>query len=82
MNTQERDLLVLVKDEFASEKFMERELEKLNEMLFHYETIEKFCIVHELIDINKYKVVDQSRLMKHLMRRHELKPFQFVLNKN
>jgi len=82
MNTRERDLLVLVKDEFVSEQFMEQELEQLNEMLFHYETIDKFCMVHEMFDIDKYKTIDKLQLMKLLMRKKELKPFQFICNKN
>ena len=42
MKTCNRDLLVLVKDEHMNEKSMERELEQLNDLLFHFETIETF----------------------------------------
>ena len=82
MKTPDRDLLVLVKDEYMNEKFMEQELEQLNEMLFHYETVDKFCIVHEIFDLNKYKIVTRSSQMQQIIRQKELKPFQFVCNKN
>jgi hypothetical protein len=82
MKTPDRDLLVLVKDEYMSEKFMESELEQLNEMLFHFETIEKFCVVHEIFDMNKYKIISKAHLMQQIIRQRELKPFQFICNKN
>jgi F0F1-type ATP synthase alpha subunit len=82
MKTSDRDLLVLVKDEYMNEKFIENELERLNEMLFHYETIEKFCTVHEIFDLNKSKIIDKPQPMQQLIRQKQLKPFQFVCNKN
>jgi F0F1-type ATP synthase alpha subunit len=82
MKTPDRDLLVLVKDEYMNERFMEQELEQLNEMLFHYETIEKFCVVHEIFDMNKYKIISKPQLMQQVIRQKELKPFQFICNKN
>jgi hypothetical protein len=82
MKTPDRDLLVLVKDEYMNEKFMESELEQLNEMLFHFETIEKFCLVHEIFDMNKYKIITKPYLMQQIIRQRELKPFQFICNKN
>lgn len=82
MKTPDRDLLVLVKDEYMNEKFIENELEQLNEMLFQYETIEKFCAVHEIFDLNKYKIISKPQLMQQLIRQTELKPFQFIFNKN
>jgi len=82
MKTPDRDLLVLVKDEYMNEKFMENELEQLNELLFHYETIEKFCAVHEVFDLNRYKIIAKPNLIQKLVRQKELKPFQFIFNKN
>ncbi len=82
MKTPDRDLLVLVKDEHMNEKFMENELEQLNEMLVHYETIEKFCAVHEIFELNKYKIITKLLPMQRLVRQKELKPFQFISNKN
>jgi hypothetical protein len=82
MKTPNRDLLVLVKDEFANEQFMEQELEQLNELLFHYETMDSFCTAHEVFDINRYKIIRQHSPLCQIARRQELKPFQFLINRN
>jgi len=82
MKTPNRDLLVLVKDEFANEKFMEQELEQLNDLLFQYETMEQFCVCHEAFDMNRHKIVHKPKLLQQIARQRELKPFQFICNMN
>jgi hypothetical protein len=82
MKTPNRDLLVLVKDEYASERFMEQELEQLNDLLFHCETIDNFCIAHEVFDMNKSRIVRHSKPLRHIARQQEMKSFQFLCNKN
>jgi hypothetical protein len=82
MKTPNRDLLVLVKDEFASEKFMEQELEQLNEMLFHFETMDNFCSAHELFDINRLKISRNNQYLRQIARIQKLRPFQFLCNRN
>ena len=82
MKTPNRDLLVLVKDEYVNEKFIEQELEQLNDLLFHYETMDIFCLAHEVFDINKYTIIRKSPAMQQIIRQKELKPFQFICNKN
>jgi hypothetical protein len=57
MKACNRDLLVLVKDEQMNEKSMERELEQLNDLLFRFETMDSFCIAHEIFDINRHKTL-------------------------
>ena len=82
MKTPDRDLLVLMKDEFATEQFMAFELEKLNDLLFRYETLENFCLAHEVFDLNNYKILRGTRYLQRIVRQQELKPFQFLCNKN
>ena len=82
MKTPNRDLLVLVKDEFANEQFMEQELEQLNDLLFHYETMEIICEAHEVFDLNKYKIIRKTKVLQQIIRKAQLKPFQFIFNKN
>jgi len=82
MKTPNRDLLVLVKDEFASEQFMEQELEQLNDLLFHFETMDNFCSAHELFDINRLRISRNNHYLRQIARIQELKPFQFLCNKN
>jgi hypothetical protein len=82
MKTSNRDLLVLVKDESMNEHFMEQELEQLNDLLFHFETIENFCVCHELFDINKYRIITRPKTIQNIIRQKELKAFLFISNKN
>jgi hypothetical protein len=82
MKASDRDLLVLVKGEYMNDKFMEDELEQLNNLLFHYETVEKFCIAHEVFDVAKYKVVTEPRGIQKILKQKQEKPFQFICNKN
>ena len=82
MKTCNRDLLVLVKDEHMNEQLMEQELEQLNDLLFQFETIESFCIAHEVFDVNKHKILYKKDTMQKIVRQKELRPFIFICNKN
>jgi hypothetical protein len=82
MKTCNRDLLVLVKDEHMNEQLMEHELEQLNDLLFQFETIESFCIAHEVFDVNKHKILYKKDAMQRIVRQKELRPFIFICNKN
>lgn len=82
MKTGNRDLLVLLKDEFRNEKAIENELEKLNKLLHCTETMDNYCIAYEVIDINKYKIYHQRKKIIEVLNQEMLKPFQFICNKN
>jgi hypothetical protein len=82
MKTPNRDLLVLMKDEFDSEHSMERELEKLNRLLFHFETLDTISVAHEIFDLNKGKIIEQTKQVRAVLNQKKLKPFQFACNKN
>jgi hypothetical protein len=82
MKKQHRDLLVLIKDESHIPHSIDAEVEMLHEMLYHVETIENLCVATEIIDLNKFKVITRPALIAKLLRQKELKPFQFLNNKN
>lgn len=82
MKTPNRDLLVLVKDEFESEHSMELELEKLNRLLFQFETLDTISVAHEIFDLNSGKILEQPKLVRSVLNQKKLKPFQFACNKN
>jgi len=82
MKTPNRDLLVLVKNDHLNEKAIEEELEKLNQLLFNYETINNLCIAHEVLDLNVYKIHNTFKLLKKVISKKHLKPFEFLFNKN
>ena len=82
MKTRNRDLLVLLKDEFRNEQSIEHELERLNELLHITETIDNYCIAYEVIDLNKYKIYHQRSKIIQVFSQNKLKSFQFLCNKN
>ena len=75
MKSPNRDLLVLLKDETMSEHAIEREVEKLNAMLFQLESTDNFCLSHELLDMNRYKISSDKWKIMQAIRQKELKPF-------
>lgn len=82
MKPASRDLLVLSKKATINKKEMEREIEKLNQLLFHAEAMDKLCLVNEIIDINLYRIVTKPKKIEKIINLDKLKPFQFIHNKN
>lgn len=82
MKSPNRDLLVLLKDETMSEQAIEQEVEKLNSMLFRLERSECFSKAHELIDMNKFRLVHDARQIQQFAREKQQKPFVFLCNLN
>jgi hypothetical protein len=82
MKSPNRDLLVLLKNEYMSEQAIEQEVERLNALLFHVESLHSFCVSHEIIDLNKFKIFHDQKTVMHVIRQKELKPFQFISNMN
>jgi hypothetical protein len=82
MKSPNRDLLVLLKDEFMSEHAIEREVARLNEMLFDVESFDNISVSHELIDMNKYRIYNERKLVLQALKQKELKPFVFLYNMN
>jgi hypothetical protein len=80
MKTPNRDLLVLLKNEFASQRAIEHEVECLNYILIKAESPEQFCIAHELV--NRSYITSKPKKILQAIRFAELKPFQFLINKN
>jgi hypothetical protein len=75
-----RDILVVVRNQSISDDAIERELQNLDRVLLRAETIERFCISHELVDRNRI-TNKRSRLLKET-RFQTLRPFRFLINKN
>jgi len=77
-----RDLLLLSKKASPDPKELEIEVEKLHEMLFHVECMANFCVANEIIDINRYKIIQKAYKIERTVRQQKLKPFVFINNKN
>ena len=82
MNKVNRDLLVLFNQELMSPQAIEHEVEWLHGLLFTVERVENLVIAHELIDLNKYKVINKTLTLRKAIRRQELKAFVFLNCKN
>ncbi len=80
MKSTNRDLLVLLKDDSMSEQAIEHQVECLHFILHRAESVEQFCIAHELVDRNRI-TQKHSKLLKAIIE-PELKPFRFLIGKN
>jgi len=80
MRTPDRDLLVLIKNEFMSPRAIEREVEHLNEILRRTERPQQFCKAHELVRRNR--ITQSARKLLNAYRQIHLKPFWFLIGKN
>jgi len=80
MRTPNRDLLVLLKNEFASQRAIEQEVQSINHILVRAESPESFCAAHELVDRNR--ITSKQKRILRAIRFAELKPFRFLINKN
>lgn len=82
MNKSNRDLLVLFKQDLMTPQAIEHEVGWLHELLFNVERLDNFVTAHELIDLNKYKITNNSVDIKKMVRRKKEQPFLFLNNKN
>ncbi len=81
MDKFNRDLLVLFKEE-SSPQAIEHEVELLHQLLFYVEKIDNLVVAHEVININKYKIFSDRKLVHKTISQKNLKPFVFLNNKN
>lgn len=82
MNKFNRDLLVLFKEELMNPQAIEHEVEMLHELLYSVERIDNLIVAHEVINVNKYKIISDKNVIRVTLRQNELKPFIFLNNKN
>lgn len=82
MNRMNRDLLVLFNQELLSPQAIEHEVEQLHELLHSVERLDNLVIAHEVLDLNKYKVINKRLVIRNTIRKQELKQFVFLNCKN
>ena len=82
MNNPNRDLLVLFKQELMTQQAMEHEVSLLHDLLYNVERLDNLVAAHELIDLNKYKIISKQIPIKRYLRTGKEKPFVFLNNKN
>jgi len=81
MDKFNRDLLVLFKEKSNPES-IEQEVELLHELLFYAEKVENLVSVYEVINVNKYKISSNKKMVRETLSNKILKPFVFLFNKN
>ena len=64
MNKFNRDLLVLFKEELMNPQAIEHEVEMLHELLYSVERIDNLIVAHEVINLNKYKIVSDKNIIR------------------
>lgn len=82
MHNPNRDILVLFKQELMTAQAMEHEVSLLHNLLYKVERLDNIVTAHELLDLNKYKVISNRVQVKAFLRNKKEKPFVFLNNKN
>lgn len=82
MNYAGRDLLVLSSKISLTPQQLEKELQSLHELLQRVESSRQFYTANEIINLNNYRVIRQSRAIEQLMQQVDIRPFVFLRNKN
>ena len=82
MNNPNRDILVLFKQELMTPQAMEHEVSLLHDLLYTVERLDNIVTSHELLDLNKNKVINKLAHIKNYLRSGKEKAFVFLNNKN
>ena len=78
-----RDLLVVFRQHTMTQLDIDKQLLQLNNLLFTTERLDNFVGAHEIIDLNRYKIINNPVEIKKFIRQNKLsKPFVFFNNKN
>jgi len=80
MTNLNRDIMVLLKQEFISEQALQQEVEILNKLFVQTESPESFCTAHELVDRNR--ITSNTKKILKEANLYKLRPFRFLINKN
>ncbi len=81
--TSNRDLLVMFRQHAMTQQDIDKQLSQLNNMLFTTERLDNFVGAHEVLDLNRYKIINNPVEIKKMLRQKKLtKPFVFFNNKN
>ena len=78
MNKPNRDLLVMFKEGTMTPQAIEHEVELIHELLFTVERIDNLITAHELLDLNKYKVIHKPLHLRPIFLNKALKAFEFL----
>jgi hypothetical protein len=80
MKNYNRDLLLLYKEEVYNDELIQYEVECLHRILMTVERNDVFCRSHELA--TRTKITGKAKAILKATEWPELKPFNFLINKN
>lgn len=72
----------MLNNEHRSQQAIDHEVEWLHDVLFRIEELNNFCIAHEVLDLNRHKVITNMTKLRKIVIRKTMKAFEFVSNKN
>lgn len=82
MKDMNRDLWLLCKQDYMTQSELDRQVDLLNTILYHTESWINFCTSHEILDINRRKIIRKPHLMQSILQDRKTKAFVFVNNLN
>jgi hypothetical protein len=82
MNNPNRDILVLLKQDLMTPQAMKHEVSMLHDLLYNVERLDNIVTVHEILDLNKFKVINNPSQIKNYLHCKKEKAFIFLNNKN
>ena len=82
MQSLRRDLLLMRREMHPDPKLIEREVTSLDQLLSKMESSEMLYHSFELIDLNKFKIIQSRISLSKAMKPGGLKAFQFLVNRN
>lgn len=77
----DRDLFVLIGEKIFTDQELQKHIQNISAIVAKAESMDNFCIANEVIDLNRYKLINRPYRIKQIVS-EKLKPFVFVFNKN
>jgi hypothetical protein len=78
MDHSNRDLLILFNQELMTPSALEEEVEKLHRMLYATERMDSLVVAHEIINLNRYRIIRKPFELRKFFRQRTVKPFVFL----
>jgi len=72
----------MFKQELMSPQAIEQQVSLLHHMLFNVERLDNVARAHEIIDLNRYKILVKEHEIRNYFRQKKEKAFVFLNNRN
>lgn len=82
MKSRQMDIMVMLRNDLIDDSAIELELQRIQPMLMSSVRLDTLSEVHELHDLNRFKIIRRPDAVADHIRLKEKKPFIFLANKN